>query len=377
MKIAVDASALVTPDNGIGRYLGAMLRSLTRGSDAGSRQWLLYGRGSPREQDWPEAVTTRSDSLPAHLGRILALGSSLPYWLQRDRPAVFWGPAHRLPLWVPRATARVVTIHDLCWLKAPETMRASTRRLDALLMPRALRAADRIIAVSHATASDLCGAFPDVADRVVVVQEAASPMPAPQPIEALARWKIATPYVLFVGTLEPRKNLRRLLQAFARLPSDQRERATLAIVGAPGWGGERVDTEVARLEIGASIRVLGRVDDTELATLYRHATCLAMPSLYEGFGLPLVEAMAQGTPVLTSRTASMPEVAGAAGLLVDPLEVMSIADGLARMLFDQSLRSRLAAEAQQQAARFSWARAAEETLRVFEDAVRERRERIG
>jgi len=377
VRIAVDVGALASPGNGIGRYLAAILARIIEQPDT-ANEWRLYGRrATPIAPASQARVRQRYDYLPSDMGRILSLCSTLPVWAALDRPDLFWGPGHRLPCQLPPRTARVVTIHDLCWLKAPATMRASTRWLDAQLMPRALAQADRVIAVSTATRDDLCAAFPALEKRTVVIHEAPTPMPAPEPVEWLQRRAIVAPYALFVGTLEPRKNLRRLLQAFATLAPALRENVQLVIAGPQGWGGERVDTEVARLGIGGHVCVLGRVDDTELATLYRHATCLAMPSLYEGFGLPLLEAMSQGTPVLTSRTASMPEVAGAAGLLVDPLEVMSIADGLARMLFDQSLRSRLAGEAQQQAARFSWARAAEETLRVFEDAVRERRERIG
>lgn len=373
MRIAVDVGALASPGNGIGRYLAAILSHAIDQSNSAD-DWCLYARRATSVAPSSSArVHARYDYLPSDLGRILSLCSTVPVWAALDRPDLFWGPAHRLPCRLPRRTARVVTIHDLCWLKAPDTMRASTRWLDARLMPRALAQADRVIAVSTATRNDLCEAFPALENRTVVIHEAATPMPEPASPQWLEQAGIATPYLLFVGTLEPRKNLRRLLQAMATLPEALRGKTQLVIAGPPGWGNQRVDVEVARLALGANVRVLGWMGDAELATLYRHAICLAMPSLYEGFGLPLLEAMAQGTPVLTSRTASMPEVAGAAGLLVDPLDVASIADGLRRILIDHALRSRLAAEAKPQAARFSWARAAAETLRVFEDAVTARR----
>lgn len=373
MRIALDASALATPGNGIGRYLRELLPALLREADA-THDWCWYGRErrSLSLHADPARVRLRADHLPIAAGRILSLGTSQPLWLARDRPDLFWGPAHRLPLWLPRGTARVVTIHDLCWLEAPETMRTATRWLDARLMPRALAQADRVIAVSTATRDDLCEAFPAVRDRVVVVHEAAAPM-SPQPVETLAQFGLGGRYVLFVGTLEPRKNLPRLMQAFARIVQTTPDRLMLAIAGPPGWGDMQVGREALRLGIADRVRVLGRVDDVALATLYSHALCLAMPSLYEGFGLPILEALAQGTPVLASNTSSLPEVTGDAGLLVDPLDVDAIAAGLRRMLTDDGLRLRLAARAVAQAAGFSWARAARETLAAFDEALAVRR----
>ena len=367
MRIAVDASSLACAENGIGRYLGSVLDAML--AQAGDRvEWLLYGRGAMAGATWPENVRLRSDRLPAHLGRISSLAASMPWWLEQDRPDVFWGPAHRLPLRVPGNVARVVTIHDLCWLKAPQTMRASTRRLDALLMPRALRAADRIVAVSRATAQQLREAFPDAAKKISVVHEAASRMPPPESRDLLAFLGICERYVLFVGTTEPRKNLRRLLRAFAQATSDD-PRIRLVVAGQPGWGAEEALRESENADLADRVLWLGRIDDGTLATLYRHAECLALPSLYEGFGLPLLEALSHGTPVLTANNSAMPEVAGDAGLLVDPEQVESIADGLRRMLFDAPLRDSLASRATVQAARFSWDKAARETLAVFEQAA--------
>lgn len=381
MRIAVDASALSTPGNGIARYVRALLRRMLDAESA-DHDWLLYARsrsvaeGLGLDALGARRAQVRHDALPANVGRLLSLASSQPAWLLRDRPDLHWGPAHRLPLWLPRRTARVVTIHDLCWIKAADTMRRSTRWLDARLMPRALHAADRIIAVSTTTADDLRRTFPQAAERVVVVHEAADSLPAPAPISTLAALGVDAPYVLFVGTLEPRKNLPRLLQAFHRVTSDSATDVQLVLAGGVGWGDADLAALVRQLKLESRVRLIGMVDDARLATLYRHAQCLAMPSLYEGFGLPLLEALAQGTPVLTSNTASMPEVAGDAAVLVDPLSVESIAEGLGRMLGDPELRARLAAEAPRQAARFSWTRAAEETLRVFEEAVEARRARL-
>ena len=312
MRIALDASALSISENGIGRYVRSLLEHMLRYDDERTH-WLLYGRNAIAKTVWPSHVQVRADPLPPHLGRIAALGTSLPFWLARDRPDVFWGPAHRLPLWLPQPVARVVTIHDLCWLKAPDTMRNSTRRLDAMLMPRALHDADRIIAVSNSTAEELRTAFPEVSSKIVVVHEAASNLPLPNHAETLRSLGIGEHFVLFVGTTEPRKNLQRLLQAFVAATRDH-PGIQLAVAGQPGWGREEALAECERLDMKERVVWLGKVNDVALSTLYRHARCLALPSLYEGFGLPLLEALSHGTPVLTSNCSAMPEVAGAAGI---------------------------------------------------------------
>lgn len=362
MRIAVDASALAGCGSGIGRYLSAVL-SRAMALDA-AHSWSLYARR--RFVSAPYAAARQyADGLPENLGRIASLWTTQPGFAARERPDLFWGPAHRLPAWLPRATARVVTIHDLAWLRVPGTMRASTRWLDRTLMPLALRSADRVIAVSGATRDAIVEEFPDVAERVVVVHEACEAMPAPG--AAL----VDGPYVLCVGTIEPRKNLARLIDAFARAEGDAR----LVIAGGAGWGTDSPGTMAARAGVPDRVTYLGAVDDATLSTLYAHAAFLAMPSLYEGFGLPILEALWHGTPVLFGDNSSMPEVAGDAGLAVDAGSVDSIAQGLSMLLHDEALRASLAGRARAQAAKFSWDRAARETLAVFDEALAARRAR--
>ncbi len=336
-------------------------------------EWIYYAHRDVHRGDAPPDTLLRRCRLGGPVGRLTALGACFPFWLALDRPHLFWSPAHRLPLWLPADTARVVTIHDLVWKRAPETMRGATRQLDALLMPRALHKADRIIAVSNATAKDIVEFFPEAREKVSVVPEGVSPLPDPQPVEALMALEVTVPYVLFVGTLEPRKNLSRLMEAFAALPTHVAREVQLVIAGTKGWGADDLTQKLARLRLGNRVRLVGRIGDQELATLYRHAICLAMPSLYEGFGLPLVEAMALGTPVLTSSVSSMPEVAGEAAILVNPLDVRSITEGMARIIGIPSLREDLRAKTRAQAAKFRWDRAAEMTLKVFETAMADSR----
>jgi glycosyltransferase involved in cell wall biosynthesis len=363
MRVAVDASALARGGDGISRYLRLMLRELLM--RAPEHDWRLYGRHPDRDARL-QGATGRYDRLPPATGAAVSLFTTQVFWAARERPDLFWAPAHRLPWSLPRATARVLTVHDLCYLAAPSSMRRTTRMLDATLMPRAISRSDRIACVSQSTAEQVAERFPAARERIAVVHPGVAPLPAAAARSTLEPLGITGPYVLFVGTREPRKNLARLAQAFARAASGSDARLVLA--GARGWGdadgGASATTEVI---------TLGHVDDAQLATLYRHARLLALPSLYEGFGLPLVEAMAVGTPVLTSRTASMPEVAGDAGLLVDPLSVDSIAEGLHRLLHDDALHAQLARAAPAQAARFDWNASAQRMLTLFAQARSERR----
>lgn len=370
-RLAVDVSLLRPNVGGLTRYLSELLpRLMNRGG--ASCEWRLYGRKALDTKRWDETQATisqRSDYFPAGPGRLASLFTSSPVWTGLDRPDVFWGPGHRLPLWLPKGTRAVVTVHDVCWLVAPDTMRISTRLFDRMLMPMALKRADAVIAVSEATRNALLAYFPEVSGKLHLIHEGASALPEPMTSENLNQWGVTAPYVLFVGTLEPRKNLLRLLEAFARLqknlPSAETKPPQLVVVGGSGWGDDNLRSAIQRLGQTDFVRILGRVSDTQLSTLYRHAVCLAMPSLYEGFGLPLVEAMAQGTPLLTSLTSAMPEVAGRAGCLVNPLDIGSIEKGLSNMLYDQTYRDGLAAYAKIQASKFTWDRAAMETLRVL------------
>jgi glycosyltransferase involved in cell wall biosynthesis len=176
---------------------------------------------------------------------------------------------------------------------------------------------------------------------------------------------VPNPYYLFVGTLEPRKNLPRLLRAFAAIKHRDPE-LKLVLAGDAGWGEQKLEQRIAELSIEDSVVLTGRLDETSLHCYYRHALALVLPSLYEGFGLPLLEAMQYGVPVITSDRSSMPEVAGDAGLLVDPEDVGSISSALTDMLENIPLRTRLAAAAAQQAIRFNWDTSAANTLAVLE-----------
>ncbi len=369
-RIGVDASLLSEQVTGIGRYTHEILSRLV----SSEHEWFLYSHRPLVVGDWKfHNVHLRTGNIPKRFLRMLWVQSVMPYQARRDRLDLFWSPAHRLPSLLSTRIARVVTIHDLVWKHAPETMRPVSRWLDATLMPEAVRLADRIITVSAHTAKDLLSEIPNALEKIHSIPLGVSPLLPANSRESLASLGLRESYFLFVGTLEPRKNLARLLEAFSRLPDELKNRAVLAIAGGKGWGGVDVATVAKKYGVQDRVLVLGYVNDEQLATLYKHALFLAMPSLYEGFGLPLLEAMSRGTPVLTSNCASMPEVVGDAGILVAPNEVESILGGLLELLSDGDLRGFLASRAVINAERFNWTFAAEKTLQVFEDAIMARR----
>ncbi len=372
MRIGIDARLLAEPVTGIGRYTAELSRELVRLEG----DFRFYTPKPPVVSGWEGfSSSLRFAHFPGRVGKMVWSQTLLPYWAARDRVDLFWGPTHRLPRLLPASIARVVTIHDLVWKYAAATMRPLSRLLEQRLMPEAVRLADRVMADSQSTANALEDAFPESRGKVRVVPLGATWLGPPDSIASLAVLGIDRPYFLFVGTLEPRKNLRRLLAAFAALPHDLRETALLVVAGGQGWGGVDLDALRAEHLLERQVVVTGYVSDAQLATLYAHARFLAMPSLYEGFGLPIVEAMQYGTPVLVSDSSSLPEVAGDAGMLVDPREERSITEALAVLIKEDAARDSLAGRAKENSEKFSWVRAAREAMEVFAEAVAERRDR--
>jgi glycosyltransferase involved in cell wall biosynthesis len=257
----------------------------------------------------------------------------------------------------------VVTIHDLAFQRFPELFPRDWRWLYRAGLRAAVKRADAILVPSQSTANDLMAARSVPASRVHVTPLAPSLVATSQdPAGTLARLGVAQPYVLSVGTLEPRKNLVRLLRAYRQVAPEVPH--TLVLAGTPGWRIEELEAELARPGPGTIVRT-GSVSGEDLDVLYRGADVFAYPSLHEGFGLPVLEAMARGVPTLASNVSSLPQVAGDAALLVDPTDVSEIAEGLARLLTDPALADDLRQRGLQRAATFTWAATARATLGVY------------
>jgi glycosyltransferase involved in cell wall biosynthesis len=298
-------------------------------------------------------------------------------------PRVEWTTrfdAFLAPNYIPPATKTkglVITVHDLAFKILPETAPHANRYWHEYF-GRALNHAAEIITVSEATRHDLCDIYEIDPGRVTAVHSGVDfDIYKPASEEDIATTRrdlgIEGPYFLFVGGLEPRKNLRMLLRAFDRLDSEIRP--TLVLAGAPvHWipGGPEIMSSALRSlpeEVQRKVILPGYVTNKQKVALYTGAEALVYPSVYEGFGFPVLEAMACGTPVLTSDTSSLPEVAGDAAILVDPYETSSIMEGMQHLLTDEPLRARLREAGLQRAKQFSWEETARQTAKVLHRAA--------
>jgi glycosyltransferase involved in cell wall biosynthesis len=326
----MDVSALALTRAGTARHIRSLLEAL-EDEDVDVRRYGLGGS--------PRALVPVRD-----LGWYLA---ALPAKARRDRVDVLHCPTQRAP--VRSSVPLVVTFHDLAVLRHPETFNRWTRAYSRRVLPRVVRAATQVIAVSEFTKRELLELLDAPEEKVRVIPNAVG-RPFTDEGEAAAG-----DYVLAVSTLEPRKNLPRLVEAYRRANLNG---LPLLVAGAAGWGGVRV--------AGDGVRWLGEVQDDALARLYRGARAVAYVSLYEGFGLPVLEAMACGAPVVAAQNGALPEVAGGAAVLVDPLDPDAIAAGLNEAI---ERRDELRPLGLARARAFDWAKVARKTVAVYREAA--------
>ena len=307
------------------------------------------------------------------LRRILWEQAALPLLARQARLDLLHGAVNINPALTPCPS--VVTVHDLSFMRTPQAFPPMQRAYLQSQVWRSVRAARRVIAVSQATKQDVVELFGVAPERIDVVHNGvdASFCPAPaEQVEAFRRRQgLPQRYILHLGTLEPRKNLVRLVQAFAQVRAHDASQPSLKLVlaGGKGWDYDAIFVEVARQGLEQEVLFPGYIADEELAWWYRAATVFVYPSLLEGFGLPVLEAMACGAPTVTSNRSSLPEVAGDAALLVDPTSVDALAAALLRLLGDAALAAELRTRGLAQAARFPWSRTAQETAAVYRRAL--------
>jgi len=368
MRICLDLSPAVHQHAGLGRYAQELLLALA--VTDGQNEYVVFynnpaaARVDPTLERFPK-ITTPLSYKPWRLSAMLAHFTRIPQDPLFPGVDLFHATDHLLPYF--RRIKSVFTLHDLIFLFHPETHKPLNRWFLTLMMPRFLRAADAVIAVSECTKRDAIRFYRIPEEKISVIYEGVNPRfrPAdPETIAAVrARYNLPEHFILYVGTIEPRKNLTALLEAFHHLLATHDLR--LVIVGKKGWLYEGFFRRLRELGLGDRVIFTGYVPDEDLPAIYSAADLFVFPSLYEGFGLPVLEAMACGTPVICSNTSSLPEVAGDAAFLVDPTDVCSLAGAMEQALTDEHLRSELMAKGLERARWFTWEKAAAKTLEVY------------
>jgi glycosyltransferase involved in cell wall biosynthesis len=299
----------------------------------------------------------------------LWLSSVVPLSARRDKVEVFWGTSGVLPPGLPTRAKTVLTVHDLVWHFYPDTMSRYNRIISAMLARSSIKRADIIIAPSFSTSKALESVLAVSTKRIRVVHEGVGEQFTPKDRDVARKfvadkYSVSAPYILAVGTIEPRKNIARLIEAFALFSRDSKRRYRLIVAGPSGWKTWATQASVERCQVRDRIHFLGWVDSKDLPWLYSGAELFVFPSLYEGFGLPVVEAMACGCPVVVSNCSSLPEVAGEVGVKVNPMDPGDIREGMEAAI---ETRDSLAARSLERASTFSWEKAAAATVRVIEE----------
>ncbi len=367
MNIGIDASRALRPQRtGTENYSLELIRHLlARAQDNGERhEFVLYTDRIPSPELFETLPGYRVQAMPFPR---LWTHVRLSWEMATHPPDVLFVPAHVIPLLHPKKT--VVTIHDLGHLYFPDAYPRRMRRYITWATRRNARVASHILADSEATKQDIIAKLGVSPERITVVYPGVSavfqPVTDPAALrEVQQRYCLPPSYILHVGTLQPRKNVLRLLEAFALAKERSHLKETLVLAGRRGWLPDAIERRLT--EMKDTVAMVGYVGDEDLPALYSGATAFMLPSLFEGFGMPALEAMACGTPVIVANTSSLPEVTGAAGILVDPLDVEAIARAMQQVCSEQELRQSLRFRGVAQAKKFTWDAAAEKTLRVLE-----------
>lgn len=378
MRIGIDCRTILNPKSGegagVGHYTYHLVRNLLK-VDTKNTYYLYFDHRVPDTKEFVQE-NVRIKQLPfSQYNKFMPFAYShmlISAYLLKHGLDVFHSPITSLPLTYPKKS--IVTVHDLAIYKNPAWFPSqifSTR----LLVPRSLSAAEHIIAVSESTRKDLKTLFNIPAKKMSVVYEGVHVQKISvrnQSIDSLKRFNLSSRYIFFVGTIEPRKNIATLLRAYrkfldadAKYPRVRFADYQLVLAGAKGYKHEEVFEAIKELKLTKQVKYLGYVTHNQKIELIKRAACFAFPSSYEGFGLPVMEAMALGTPVITSNISSLPEITGNAALRVNPENDLALAEAMKELIATPALQQRLRTAGMARARDFSWRRAAEETLAVY------------
>lgn len=379
MRIGIDCRTILNPGfgerAGVGHYTYFLIKHLL-GLDQ-ENEYVLFFDQRFGEQAVRELIGTRPRTeirvfpfhqykhfLPFVYSHLLVTS-----FIAREKCDLFHGPGGHLP-YNYRAPS-VITIHDLAIMQHPEWFPERTlERFSStrILVPKAVKTAKRIIVPSKATARDVQELFKVSDKKIRVIPHGVEAHKAEISEGIKAKYKLSNRYLLFVGTIEPRKNVAMLVRAFRKLQEDERfGDVMLAIAGAKGWKFKEVFEEIEKA--GKSVRYLGYLSAEDKFALMKNATAFVFPSRYEGFGLPVLEAMQMGVPVITSNVSALPEVVGEAGLLIDSEDEAALTKAMRQALEDENLRIKLGKAGERRAKEFIWMRTAEQTLGVYKEII--------
>lgn len=374
MRVVLAVDAVTWPLTGIGRYTRELALRLRHRPEIDKLG--LYRPG--RWVDESELLGERPLQVPHPIRRIRV---GMPMWarhwrrLHKVRDHLFHGPNYFLP---PFSGPGIATIHDLSVFKFPGTHPKARHLHFERRFMESLRRASHLITDSEVIRNEVIEQFSWGSDRITAVPLGVSDQYTPlrsrtDPSIIREAGLEVNGYVLCVSTLEPRKGIERLLQAYRALPPPLRSRYPLVLAGSEGWLSDTILAAISRAEHEGWLRHLGYVAEADLPGLYAGARAFVYPSIYEGFGLPVLEAMASGVPVLTSNCSSLPEVAGGAALLVDPLDIEALRLGIQEVIEDAQWRLEARDRGLRVAARYSWDRCVERTLVVYQQVDQSRR----
>ncbi len=362
MRIGIDVSVLREKARGVGHYLVNIISRFHKFAE--NDKFYLYS---------PKPIAYDFSDLPdKHLrwGKTILPGA---FWLQtqakrfikKDRLDVFFGPAHILPLRLPAGMRKILAVHDLVSILYPQTMANYNRFVHHLFFKESVKQSDQLITMSEYTKQSLIDNFHICHEKITVIYEGVSsifqPLPKEKVQEVLQRYQITKPFFLAVGTLEPRKNYPVLLHAFRNFANDY----ILVIIGKKGWKAADIYQTIRTLQLEDKVKILGYVNINELPSFYNGAEIFIFPSIYEGFGLPLVEAMACGAPVICSNASCLSEIGGDAVKYFHPCDSEELKAKIQELLQSPQLRQELQEKGKNRARKFDWDLTAQKTLAVL------------
>lgn len=295
----------------------------------------------------------------------------LDLFLHRPKPDVFFSMTHYAPRFSSVPT--VVSVMDVAYERFPELFNQSDLYQLRNWTAYSVKQAKKVVTISNSSKDDIIKSYDTPSAKVEVIYPGIKHIASLEPRvfgmnQLQSKYHIADNFILFVGTLQPRKNIARLIEAFAKVNNEKA--LDLVIIGKKGWQYEEILAAPEKFAVSDRVKFLEGINDDELSMFYKHAVCYVLPSLYEGFGLPVVEAMQRGCPVITSNISSMPEAGGEAALYVDPENVDDIAEKISLLVTDKKLREELIEKGKKQVKKFSWEKAAKETLDVLQEVAK-------